>query len=919
MIFAMLFLSVANAQETTGSIVGKLTDKEANNDPLPFANVLIKGTTTGTTSDFDGLYEISGLEPGTYTVAYSFLGYETVEIPNVVVEAGKVTNVDVPMSAGGEFQLDEVVVTTVARKDSEVALLLDQKKAVEIKTSIGAQELARKGVGDAEGAVTKVAGVTKQEGEKNVFVRGLGDRYNATTFNSMPLPSEDPEYKNISLDFFSSDIINSVGIDKTFNASFYGDVGGAVIDIASKELVGKSVLQVSVGTGVNTAATGSGFLRLDEGNFLGTISNTDIPINNLNSYAFDNSFAPRSQSTQLNNSFGIQAGKRFEIGENSSLSAYFIASVDSDFYFQEGNEKVITAQGGNRRNLDFEKYIFETSQIAMGKLKYSFGNGNFISYNGLFVNSNTQSTGDYTGFAENISEEAVAAFIRRQQQNQNVLFVNQLASKLNLSQKLELETGLSYNTTRSFEPDRRTNTYVFDGEVYRPSLGSPGRTHRFFSDLEEDEIAASLALRHSFGSEETLNGFISVGGNYRNTERQFNFNQINHNFTSLVPPPTPEQLIVDINDPDSFFNQSSIDNGIFQLETNRGINSTDLDPLTPFFYTGDREIYAGFASASIAFNTKLSITLGARLEKINQFVEWDTNLSSSFRNPNVDPAERDDTFLLPSFSLRYAFNENSILRLAGSQSYTYPQFKEVAPFLYEDVNFSSFGFPDLQNSENYNLDIKYEYYFSPGEIISFTGFYKLIENPINRVNVNSAAASQLSYRNSGETANIAGVEMELRKDIYRSSADSDVENILSSGLNVSYLYSVQDLSDPATNFTNEEDELQGASPILLNADLTYTYTKNKTNLVSSFVLNYFSDRIFSLGTIGQANIVEKGIPTLDFITRTNLGRHYGINLGIRNVLNPEYQLSQEIDTGEDISIRNYRKGIIFSLGFNYTF
>lgn len=66
--------------------------------------------------------------------------------------------------------------------------------------------------------MTKVAGVSKQDGVKNVFVRGLGDRYNATTFNGFALPSEDPEYKNISLDFFGTDIIQSVGVKKAFNA-----------------------------------------------------------------------------------------------------------------------------------------------------------------------------------------------------------------------------------------------------------------------------------------------------------------------------------------------------------------------------------------------------------------------------------------------------------------------------------------------------------------------------------------------------------------------------------------------------------------------------------------------------------------------------------------------------------------------------
>ena len=70
--FFLLFTVVLVAQ--TGSIAGKLTDKDFNDEPLPFANILIKGTTQGTTSDIDGLYQFQDLEAGTYTLVFSFVG-----------------------------------------------------------------------------------------------------------------------------------------------------------------------------------------------------------------------------------------------------------------------------------------------------------------------------------------------------------------------------------------------------------------------------------------------------------------------------------------------------------------------------------------------------------------------------------------------------------------------------------------------------------------------------------------------------------------------------------------------------------------------------------------------------------------------------------------------------------------------------
>ncbi len=60
LIFTIITSAFTYAQ-TTGSVVGKLTDKEYNNEPLAFANVLIKGTTKGTTSDFDGSYAFNDL------------------------------------------------------------------------------------------------------------------------------------------------------------------------------------------------------------------------------------------------------------------------------------------------------------------------------------------------------------------------------------------------------------------------------------------------------------------------------------------------------------------------------------------------------------------------------------------------------------------------------------------------------------------------------------------------------------------------------------------------------------------------------------------------------------------------------------------------------------------------------------------
>ena len=91
-LISLVYFSIS-AQDT-GAISGLLTDKEFNNEPLAFANVLIKGTSKGTTSDFDGKYLLENLDPGVYTVQFSFVGYQTVEV-ETTVESGKTNTIDV--------------------------------------------------------------------------------------------------------------------------------------------------------------------------------------------------------------------------------------------------------------------------------------------------------------------------------------------------------------------------------------------------------------------------------------------------------------------------------------------------------------------------------------------------------------------------------------------------------------------------------------------------------------------------------------------------------------------------------------------------------------------------------------------------------------------------------------------------------
>ena len=59
-----------------GSIKGRVFD-QSNNAPVSFANIIIYGTTTGSTADLDGNFIFTGLQPGFVRLAVSAIGYET--------------------------------------------------------------------------------------------------------------------------------------------------------------------------------------------------------------------------------------------------------------------------------------------------------------------------------------------------------------------------------------------------------------------------------------------------------------------------------------------------------------------------------------------------------------------------------------------------------------------------------------------------------------------------------------------------------------------------------------------------------------------------------------------------------------------------------------------------------------------------
>ena len=155
-------------------------------------------------------------------------------------------------------------------------------------------------------------------------------------------------------------------------------------------------------------------------------------------------------------------------------------------------------------------------------------------------------------------------------------------------------------------------------------------------------------------------------------------------------------------------------------------------------------------------------------------------------------------YFLPSLNLKYDINDKNSLRLGVSKTYTLPQSKEISPYQYVNISFASQGNTNIKPSDNYNVDLKWDFYITNSELFSITTFYKQIQNPIGRVDQGNSAGL-LTYDNIGENATVGGIEIELRKNIFNKfNTLLEQSNRLSFGVNASYIYTNLMLDVPST-------------------------------------------------------------------------------------------------------------------------
>ncbi len=956
-----LLPSVALAAED-GRIKGRLFDASTG-DPLLGFSVYLENTTTGAVSDLDGNYIIKNVEPGTYNLIASGIGYEQVKIPNLVVEAGETLVLDMTLNEQ-MVEMDSVVVRGRILENTDATTLKIRQKADFVGDAVSSEQMSRSGAGDAAGAMEKVVGASVIGG-KYVYIRGLGDRYANTQLNGSPLPSADPDRQAVQMDLIPSNQLDNIVVQKTFTPDKPGNFSGGSVNLTTKDLPDERTFTFSSSVTYNSNASfEDGVLTYEGGtkDWLGyddgtrgipeELENAEEKIPHRYSAIRDSAVAARLD--QMTESFKPQmhpGTRTAPVDQSYSLSYGDLwqfmdkpLGVQASLTFSRKHTYFNDGQVGRYHRPNAGEGLDElTMQLLVddekGAEKVTWGGLVSTSYRphtrhkfniDYMYNRSGESiarllSGDfpeqlpptYNAFQKHIWRTRVLEYVER------YLSTLQMAGEHDIKVITPVRTSWhwSYSATTQEEPDRRyfsdnilvdldsAGNIVDTSEIEIKASSYPVPT-RLFRDLNESIREGQVNFQFPLTPGRSRGGNVKTGLAYFNKDRDFRERayQINE-ATAVTYNGDPNDYIKAENmgimeeqyDP-SDTTQSRIPIGLTMSEIASGAND----------YDGRQDIFAWYGMIDYPVTKRIQVIGGVRRES----TEMDIDRPRDF-DPNVeDTALIDDADWLPSLNIRYGLTTEMNIRLAYGRTLARPNLREMAPFASDEHvgGYKYEGNADLTYTKINNFDFRWEWYTGPGEVLAASAFYKRLKNPIELVVLNPAGDLRPQNVDRGE---VYGVEFEWRQGLGRLTERLDNFQF---GGNLTIVHSVVDISEDELTIIRAFDpdwktrELQGQSPYLVNLDLTYQLPKR--GFTASLLYNVFGERYMVNGLDATPDIYEQPEHQLDFTLSARIMTDVNFKFAAKNLLNEKTRWIHHYKGGEFVH-HSYSTGRSFSIGMSY--
>jgi len=935
-IIVFIFTTTLLYSQQTGIIRGQIVDYETE-EPVFFANIVVKGTTIGAAADQNGKFEFS-VPSGKKIISISFIGYNTLEIEDVHILTDQATVLDNIRIKTNSISLQEVTISAEAKKNTEAAILTVKRKSTVLMDGISAQTIKKSGDGNVAAAVKRVAGVSIANG-KYVYVRGLGDRYTKTQLNSMDLPGLDPDRNAIQIDIFPTNIIDNIKVYKSFSANLPADFAGGVVDIETKAFPENKNLNISSSIGYNSNVhfnknflTYNGgkydYIGINDGIYTKPLSQ-DLQItqvDRINNYknllkwsnAFSKTLSTSKKMSLMDGGFTISGGNQIKIKEKKiGYIGAFSFKTDYDYY-----SKIY--QNYWRKSIDQNIYDLEPAKKIEGKLGSQNVNLSLMTGAGLktknskfkinllYIKNTEKKAGVFYGenFFSNINLFKNDILAHSERSLTNIILSG--AHNFKNGKKL-LEWKISPTFSQIRDNDLRETPYLMSISAADTSysidvsnVGNPTRMWRF---LDEVNIATSSNF---LSNHEIFNKKAKFKTGFNYVYKYRNYNVLGYSLTAyesggqMTYTGNPDEIM------NTLLNETNSQVGFHVIGGEQLSNK----------YEGEISNTATYISEEFFITKKLKSILGIRTEYYIQYYTGENQANEKYNNQLV----LKDFGFFPSMNLIYSINEKTKIRTAISRTTARPSFKEKSlATIYDGISTITFnGNIDLQVSKIDNIDFRYEIYWEGNQTAAFSFFHKKMYNPIEITSFR-ADPDNVQPINSKEV-NITGVELEFRKNIY-----SDLVNNLSLTLNTSIINSKsyivgEELNSRLNNLRNGEKlnehngeyyrEMQGQAPYIINISLAY---QNKDIGLQSGLYYNVQGRTLSIVSMNaNPDIYTSSFHSVNFNLNQKINSNITIGFSADNILNQNKNMVTSSYNANEEIFKSYNPGRFYNFKISYT-
>lgn len=891
----------APAASATGKITGRIIDATTGQG-IAEAGVQVVGTTIGAQSGVDGRFTILRVPAGTVTIQVRRLGYGAKTVTGLMVSANGTLEQDISLKSA-DVQLVAVTTTANKEKGSVNDALNAQKNATNVVNAITAEQIAKSPDADAAQAAQRVSGVTVQDG-KYLQARGLGERYTTASLNGARIPSPEPERKVVPLDLFPAGLLQEVSMSKTFTPDQPGDFAGANVNIRTREFPARRQINYSTSVGGNTAVTGRTlpFAPRAGGELLGMASSarsipsaisganffSNITQSQYNQMALQqrNVWNATPRNGGMNGSFGASTGGNNILGKRIGyvLSGNYGYSEEA-----RTNERyAVGQQGANNTVLPLTQVAGQTGRSSVqwggiANISTMLGTSNRLSLNTTATRSADNEARTDRGFDENLNDSIARTTLRYVERG--VATAN-LQGEHQLTERNKTSWSTTYASTTRKEPDRSDVVYARDQSGKYSLLGSLDGARRLYFNLDERNATAQVDHSLNLGAVSSQN-VVKFGAYVRSTDRNA---------------AAPIYAFISRADESIRTQSPNVIFGASQACSNCSL--INVQPIGQAgSYTANDRTVAGYLMTDWGLTSKIRMIAGARYEKAN------IEVNSSTQGGFTASAKLDNADILPSLLLNTKLTDNQNLRFGITRTLARPEYRELAPITFRDVlgGVSVTGNDKLRRALIDNVDLRWEAFPNPGEVLSVGVFYKKFDRPIERVESATSGAYQARFQNAMTATNI-GVELEARKQLGVLGQWAEPFTVFS---NVTIMQSKVDLdTTQGLTVTDKSRRLVGQAPYVVNAGMSYSNLSGSTN--ATLLYNVVGDRIFAAGVLPLPNIVEKSRHVVDASLRFPVLGSLSGRVDARNILDARYRYMQG-----NLEREGYNSGRSFSLGFSW--